>query len=194
MKKLTIAIVFVATSLVSVVPNKAQSNDMDNLQKQVTILKNNNSRLEGRLKHFMKTSEGIKDSLQTGLNQMDTKLKVLSDSLATKEAQIKVLKIDAETSKGDIHSLAVSNTIQYIFFVLALILILAVYFMSVKKVAKVEEEIQERLTKATDEIGQKVSKTSDMLKSELVETKDELQRKISDVEKKLSAKVKEAKE
>jgi membrane protein implicated in regulation of membrane protease activity len=193
MKNLIFTIVFVIASLISLAPVKAQSNDIDNLQKQVSALKNSNSKLEGRLKQFMKASAGIKDSLQTGLNETDTKIKVLSDSLATKEAQLKALKTDVENSKADIHSIAASNTIQYILFVVGLILVLAVYFMIAKKVSKNDEENQERLAKTKEEMGQKASKVSDLLRSEILEIKDDLVRKMSDLEKKVSAiKVKES--
>ncbi len=192
MKNLIFTIVFVTASLISLAPVKAQSNEIDNLQKQVTALKNSNSKLEGRFKQFMKTSAGVKDSLQTGLSVTDTKIKVLSDSLATKEAQLKVLKTDAENTKADIHSIITSNTIQYILLLLGLILILAVYFMIAKKISKNDEENQERFAKAKEEIGQKASKASDLLRSEILEVKDDLVRKMSDLEKKVSAiKVKE---
>ena len=150
MKKLIFTMVIAIASLISFAPIKAQSSDLDNLQKQVTALKNSNSKLENRLKQFMKASAGIKDTLQTGLNATYTKIKFLSDSLAAKEAQLKVLKTDAENTKADIHSIITSNTIQYILLVLVLILILAVYLMMAKKMSKNDEENQERLAKAKE--------------------------------------------
>jgi hypothetical protein len=187
MKKLIITILLATAGSFFSMPGKTQGTDMDNLQKQVTSLKNSNAKLENRFKQFIKTTTSIKDSLQTGLNASDTKLKALSDSLMAKEAQLKAIKTDLENSKADIHSIASSNTIQYIFFVVLLIIILVVYFLLAKKASSIDEESQERLAKAKEEIGLHAGKTSDMLKSEMVEIKDDLQKKISEVEKKLSA-------
>jgi len=190
MKKLLYTLFFVSLSFALFA--QAPSNDIENLQKQITSLKNTNLRLEGRLKQLAKNAANVSDSLQARLKENDAQLKVLSDSLAAKVSQINTLKAEAEQSKTDIHSIAASNTIQYVFFLVALILILAVYFILAKKVDKAEEESKDRIMKTREDLELKVTKTGNELQSDLSEAKADLQGKITDLGKKLSAiKIKE---
>ena len=184
MKKLLYAIVFASLSLVLF----AQApNDIENLQKQINVLKSTNLKLEGRLKQITKNAASVRDSLQTRLVENDGKLKGLSDSLAAKISQINTLKAESDKAKTDIHSIAASNTIQYIFFLVALILILTVYFLLAKKVQKAEEENKDRMMKTKEELELKLNKTGNDIKSDLTEAREDLQGKINDLGKKLAA-------
>lgn len=193
-KKLLITTFFVISCLLLFEPNQAQSNDMENLQKQITALKNSNCRLEAKLKQYTKSSTSLHESLQASLNDNNNKLKTLSDSLTAKGLQVNVLKADSEKAKTDIHSIKVANTIQYILLILIIILLIVIYYLLLKKIDKIKEQYEHSLIKTKEGLESDLNKTSKELKTEISSVKEDVQGKINDLTKKLAAINKQGKE
>jgi hypothetical protein len=133
MKKFVIISLLLSAGILLFAQNTAQNEDLTNLQKQVSTLSNNNSKIEKQLKTFIKASKSIKDSLKMRLNDNDQKIKALNDSIISKELQIKMLSSETDKNRSDLNK---SNMIHIVFLLLILIIIAVVYFVIVRKVEK----------------------------------------------------------
>jgi hypothetical protein len=135
MKKFVIISLLLSAGILLFAQNTAQNEDLTNLQKQVSTLSNNNSKIEKQLKTFIKASKSIKDSLKMRLNDNDQKIKALNDSIISKELQIKMLSSETDKNRSDLNK---SNMIHIVFLLLILIIIAVVYFVIIRKVEKNE--------------------------------------------------------
>jgi hypothetical protein len=187
MKKLFILSFFVSSCMFLSILCKAQTNDMDNLQKQVTALKSCNSRLESRFNKFTKISACLHDSLQADLNNNNTTLQTLSDSLKAKELQLTALKAESENTKATIQSIKTANTVQYICLILIIIIALVIYYFLSKKLDESKKQQETDLIKAKEGLESNMNKSNNEIKSEIASVKDDLQVKIIDLAKKLAA-------
>ncbi len=182
MKKLVISILFVSSCFMLLA--QTQSNDMDNLQKQVTAIKNSTYKQKVQLKQFIQTSSGVQDSVQMSLDEINKELKALSDTLMASKSQVSMLKTDLENTNS---SLKTSNAIQYICLILILILLIVIFYILSDKTKRVKEQCEKNLVKAKEGLDTDLNKISKELKAEISSVKVDIQQRIDDTNKKIAA-------
>lgn len=176
MRKVLTTIILISTSLILIAQSATQTDDITNLQKQVSALNCKSAKVGANLKTFIKATKSVHDSIFTRLSENDLKVKSISDTLLVKDSLIMKLKAVSDKNKSDIKK---NNIFHYIIFVLILILVFAIYlkFQNKFKIMNVHNEAQ--VLKTKEGLEAELDKT----RKYIADTKEELEKKIKDIKK-----------
>ena len=187
MKKTLLIAVFLGISLVAFTQTPSQNDEVTNLKKQISSLKQTNAKLEMNLKELRQISKSLQDSINKNLKEYDLKLNCVADSLKANTRLLHATKSHANLLD---HSLKTRKAVFYIVFVLAIILLIALYLLSNKKIKSMWEKNDVKLFNLKDAIEVDASKTKSdfqaqisLVKAELTSAREELERKIKEAKK-----------
>ena len=165
----------------------AQTDEMTSLKKQVTTLKQTNSKLDQSIKELKKNSKDMQANLDAKLMEYDKKISIMGDSLKAKEATI--AKMDNRESQI-FHSLQLRKTAFIVIFVIAIVLLIAIYLLITKNIKTAGKKTEAKIYNVKDALEADANKTKAdfqsqiaSIKAEIATTKDDLEKKIKDSKK-----------
>jgi lipopolysaccharide export LptBFGC system permease protein LptF len=180
-RTLLIAILFGASTF-AFAQNQSSTDEIAGLKKQVTFLKQTNSKLEQNIKELKKSSKEVQDKVDAKLKDFDQKLNVLSDSLKAKEVVIS--KADNRLNQV-FHSLNLRKTVFYAIFVVAFILIVASFWLLIKRFKTINEKNEVRVFNVKETLEVEINKTKSDFQSHLTDLKVELTKAKENLEKQI---------
>jgi hypothetical protein len=182
MKKIVLIALFIGTYFLAPAQTAVQSDELSNLKKQVSSLKQKNLMLDQNLKELKKASKIVFDSLKI----YDSKLTALTDSFNAKKSVILTLKRDTNTAlKSLSHRKSIFYTFFFIVLICAIVVLVLAYLFITKQYKTVNEKIEMRVSSLKDGLESEINKTKNDLQAQIKSVNDELDKKGKELDQKI---------
>ena len=177
-KTITIALVLGLFAFTNA-QNQSQDEELTNLKKQITNLKGKNIRLE---KNALELKNSL-NALSVKVDELNSKLTVLSDSVHSKTKIIHRLK-------GDTHLIFISlkhrKNLSIIAFIIGIVLVLGGLLFVIMKYRKDIKKHEDEITEIKKGIAEDINKARSDFQSQINSAREGLEQKIKDQDKRIS--------
>ena len=162
--------------------NNKPVDDVVLLQKQITSLKYQNSKLKQELKQNRAETESIRADLNTLIKDFDTKLAVLSDSLDVAKAMIGA---NEKNDLSDRESAKLNQTILFMILVAMIIALVWLFQVFSTRIKSNRTESDNKIIAMKEETTAQVDKLHNDFQSQLLLMKDGVDKKTVELEKRI---------